>query len=156
MLHVCGVGNNLHQLHHAAIFVAQDMAMQNVHACEIYESSQHLKVATRWDREIIPPDPRSRQFYRNPAVLFRIHDLDNLKRIDVDMERMGRAAVVVHGPLFSSTELHGLIDRSLVELLAIDCVYGRREGSCRAPAKWWRGLEMELPSDLDVTGIDVQ
>src|ERR1051325_8378448 len=104
MLHGCGVGNYLHQLHHAAVFVAQDVAMQNVHACEIYESSQHLKVAARWDREIIPPDPGTRQLNRNPAVLFRIHDLDNLKRIDVDMERMGRTAIVIHGPLFSRAE----------------------------------------------------
>ena len=132
MLHGCGVGNYLYQLHHAAVFVAQDVAMQNVHSCEIYESSQHLKVATSWDREIIPPDPRSRQLNRSRA-LRRIEDLYNLKRIDVDMERMGRAAVVIHGPLFSGAEMHGLIDRSIVELLAIDCVYGRRERSIRAP-----------------------
>src|ERR1051325_1134267 len=94
MLHGCGVGNYLHQLHHAAVFVAQDMTMQNVHAGEIYESSQHLKVAASGNREIIPPDPRTRQFYRIRA-LRRIEDLHNLKRIDVNMERMGRAAVVI-------------------------------------------------------------
>ncbi len=107
--------------------------MQNVHACVIYESGQHLKVATSWDREIVPPDPGSRQFYRNPTVLVRIHDLNDLKRIDVDMERMGRAAVVIDGPLFDRAELHGLVDRFHLELLAVDRVYRRRERRILTP-----------------------
>src|SRR6185312_17201251 len=45
--HGCSVSNNLHELHHAAIFVVQDVAMQNVHAGEIHEPGQHLEIASR-------------------------------------------------------------------------------------------------------------
>lgn len=45
VLYSGGIGNDLHQLHHAAVFVAQNVAMQHVHAGEIHKPGQHLHAA---------------------------------------------------------------------------------------------------------------
>src|ERR1044072_4587202 len=61
-----------------------------------------------------------------------------MKRIDVDVERMGRATIVIDGPFFSVPQLHRLIDHMLIKLLAIDHVLRRRVRSILTAGHTWR------------------
>ena len=105
MRHVSDVGSYLHQLHHSAVFVIQDVAMKNEFARKIRELTQYLHVASWWQREIIPPDPGPWQLNRSGAHR-RIKYFNHLKRIDMDVERMRRPSgvVVIDCPLFCSPE----------------------------------------------------
>ena len=113
--------------------------MYNVDAGEIYKPRKHLEITWhwrgrgctplwngrligRWNSEIIPPDPGLRELDRRGITACRVKDLGDLKRINVDVEGMGRSrAVIIYGPLFSRAEHHRLIDVA-IELLAVDGV----------------------------------
>lgn len=134
VLHGSGAGTDIHHLHHAPIFVTQDVAMENISTGKIYEPGPHLGPASRRNREIVPPNPRFLEWY--PGVLQRrvhirrVKEGNNLKWIDVNMERMRRprlGSVVEQRPFFRCAEFHKLIDFA-AELFTVDGVHRRRVG----------------------------
>ena len=79
-----------------------------------------------WNGEGIPPDPRFRHRHSRRGQVERgIKPLDDLKWVDVDVERMrspGCGRVVKKGPLFGCAKLHVLIDFPLNCLPLIVCI----------------------------------
>src|SRR5262249_49514603 len=80
---------------------------------------------------------------------------DNLKRVDVDVEGVGRSgAFVIERPLFSIAKCHGLVDLA-TELLVVDRVHRRRIRRVRSAGPWRSGPEAQIPAHRDLAGINV-
>ena len=120
------------QLHHAAVFVAEDVAVENVCPGKIYEPSPHRHPALHRNREIIPPNPGGPHWHarvpQSRIHVSRVKPPDYLKRINVDVERMRRPScngVIKQVPLFSLSEFHELVYFT-TELLVVDRVHRGR------------------------------
>ena len=111
--------------HHAAVLMAQEMAVEHVAAGELLEAVADQGVAgclrrAEGNGEGIHPHPRRR--VDGAAVL------EELERVGVDMERVLERAAVGQLPLLGRTEQGGGIVAGVVELLAIDEVGVARFG----------------------------
>src|SRR5215467_178943 len=130
----CNVLAHLDQLHHAPIFMSQDVTVMYIDAGEIDEPAAHLEVAVRdhevsvWillrcrDRERVPPDKvlvELLELLSGGGV--RVKDLDDLKRVHMNMERVGGLrGRVIDRPLLDGVKLDLLIDDAVFKLLAVD------------------------------------
>lgn len=93
---------HLNQLHHSAIFVCQDMAVEHVQSGVVEESGTHLDIPGsrplrrgQWKR--VPPNRVFPEVDGSRAFV-RLENLDHLERIYVNVERMRGASFVVDGP----------------------------------------------------------
>ena len=85
-LFATGVFTYLNQLHHSAIFVRQDVTVLYIQASKIDEASPHLEITAHWDCKGIPPHVRRLEHQRR-SHRSRIEDLNDLERIDMNVER---------------------------------------------------------------------
>src|SRR3569832_2387912 len=90
---------DLDQLHHAAVFVAEDKTKKHKQASEVDEAAAHLEVTAGdyvslrvrlrlRNGEGVPPDERRLELRRRRHRV-RVVDLDDLERVDVNVEGMG-------------------------------------------------------------------
>src|SRR5688572_3121923 len=141
-------GHDANELHHASIFVREDVTVKDECSGEVHEGMTNsnppwcnrLSVC-RHDRRrdgdyILPDEVISRLVCVVGGETLWVRrcnwrvDLDYLKRIDMDMKRMrGALCVIFQNPVLQSVFGHALIDRLAKgsELFAIDHEV-RREG----------------------------
>src|SRR5580765_1031213 len=148
VFHLGSAGADIDQLHHPAVFVAQDVAMENVRPRVIYKPRQHLYPTAWRNGEIIPPHPRFSHLHSPRGNMERgigIKPLHDLKRINVDVERMRQRfcqRIVGERPLFGGAQLHILVDFA-AELFAVDRVHRRR---VRHQGRRWRRCRRVPPA----------
>src|SRR5437016_3004036 len=85
-LFTVGVFADLHQLHHTAILVRQDVTVLYIQASEINEARPHLEVTACWNCECNPPDIRRLKYQRRSHRSW-IEDFNNLERVYMNMQR---------------------------------------------------------------------
>ena len=132
--------DDLHVFHHAAVFVAEEMAVQHVFPGEVLEfaGELHAGIGCRTGRGIgavggiaaghgqayrIPPDPGFRQGDGDLIRGFHLAGIavaGQLEGIDVDVERMGQRGIVGHRPVFGGAEDHGLAGAAGAITVAVD------------------------------------
>src|SRR6185436_4829749 len=121
-LFATGVFTYLNQLHHSAIFVRQDVTVLYIQASKIDEASPHLEITAHWDCKGIPPHVRRLEHQRR-SHRSRIEDLNDLERIDMNVERMRdaiRHILVFDFPLLRITQFHRLINVPVLELPVVN------------------------------------
>src|SRR2546423_9197455 len=106
-----------HELHHASVFVREDVAVEDIGADEISESVTNpyaardefpvIILAGSRDVHDIAPDQVVLGFVSGIAV--GIENLHDLKWIDVNVERMRNGGFVRQQPVFHITKLHTLV-----------------------------------------------
>jgi len=150
----CG-RHDAHELHHPAIFVGQDVAVEDIGASEVQiflpdgnlalpdlfaicgdlpcRHCDHIlpdvvanrlagRASQRAGRRIGSVLDVSRAHRLIWINQYRYFDLDHLKRIDVDVERVGRVSPILENPILQPVERHALVNdlACLAELFAIN------------------------------------
>src|SRR5712671_643740 len=135
--------HDAHELHHASIFVGEDVAVENVSAKEVQiglpdSHSARCDIGNLAGRicadhpgrnrdHVLPGEVVPRYILR---VLFppsRGVDPDYLKWVNVDMERVGRTSPILKHPILQRVQRHALVNdlAMLAELFVINHEMGR-------------------------------
>ena len=123
-LFAIGVLAHLDHLHHTAIFVRQNVTVLYIQTGEIDEAGPHLEVTgnrslCRRDCESIEPHVGCLEHKRRTHRIW-IEDLNDLKRINVNVEWMRDPGILVFDfPLFRVTQFHRLINVPVPELSVV-------------------------------------